>query len=1064
MPDKPSRPSRTQQSFPNVPPPEMGKIKKNEATRSGQTSQKKTQQLTRKGGDLFIVDNSDEQWKVAEYLREWCELARAMDIATGYFEIGALLALDGQWQKMEQIRLLMGDEVSKRTHQAFQSAINLLGAKLDDSIEREKESNDFLRGVPAIVQALNSGQINARVYREHKFHAKAYITHSKFEVVGSTALVGSSNFTYPGLHDNIELNVRIRNDVEELQAWYEQYWDEAEDVTPELLKVIERHIREYSPFEVYAKALYEFFKGHEMTAGEWEKTESVIYPIHDTYQKEGYHALMKIANHYRGALLCDSVGLGKTFIGLMVIERLIFERKRVALIVPKSARKPVWENKINKYLPGMTGDFSNIVIYNHTDLLRGGDWQKKMENIALKADAVIIDEAHHFRNQASQSYRMLYSMLEGKQVFLLTATPVNNSLLDLQHEIELFSRRVPDYFRSAPLGIHSLVGHFRTMETALKTLVGEGDNEVQISTLEAEQILSKDELFRALVVQRSRAYARQSQQQDNKNNVVFPARNPPTVVKFSLVKSYGKLLDLLERAFRKDKPLLALAMYNPLGYPQVEDSLIDPMEKGRQAQIVGLIRTLLLKRFESSAKAFEDSCEVLLLKLLAFVSVNSHSGAEKRRLERWLAQHAEIIERVRNEHPVKEDEGQEEDETPAELDEADGRLSRSEYRVDEMIDETYLDMDQILVFLQELENFQPANDDKLQALIRLLKEDPLLSKNKVLIFTEYKYTARYLAAELKKAGIGPLDEVDGSSVNARGDTITLFAPYYNDSSSAELAANGRTETRVLISTDVLSEGLNLQDATLMMNYDLHWNPVRLMQRIGRVDRRLDPKIEAVMCSDHPDWAEQRGKINFWNFLPPEELDRLLALYERVAHKTLRISKTFGIEGRQLLRPEDDYQALKDFNTAYEGSTTSEEAMRLAYRDLTLQYPDLEDRLKALPLRVFSGEAHPSQGCRAVFFCYALPAKNSVSGEWDSEAAFTQWYLVDLDNDIILEDTEQINLVIKCKLETSRRIVLDQNLLVSTRKRVEKHITNTYLKSVQAPVGIKPVLKAWMEVA
>src|SRR5690606_7221861 len=117
----------------------------------------------------------------------------------------------------------------------------------------------------------------------HKFHAKAYITHSKFEVVGSTALVGSSNFTYPGLYDNIELNVRIRNDVEELQAWYERYWDESEDVTPSLLRVIEPHIREYSPFEVYAKALYEFFKGHEMTAGEWEKTESKIYPILDTY-------------------------------------------------------------------------------------------------------------------------------------------------------------------------------------------------------------------------------------------------------------------------------------------------------------------------------------------------------------------------------------------------------------------------------------------------------------------------------------------------------------------------------------------------------------------------------------------------------------------------------------------------------------------------------------------------------------------------------------------------------------------------------------------------------------
>jgi len=111
----------------------------------------------------------------------------------------------------------MGDEVSKRTQQAFVAALGQIKASLDQSIEHEKEANDFLKGVPAIVDALQNGQINARIYRERKFHAKAYITHSKYEVMGSTALVGSSNFTYPGLNDNIELNVRIRNDVEELQ-------------------------------------------------------------------------------------------------------------------------------------------------------------------------------------------------------------------------------------------------------------------------------------------------------------------------------------------------------------------------------------------------------------------------------------------------------------------------------------------------------------------------------------------------------------------------------------------------------------------------------------------------------------------------------------------------------------------------------------------------------------------------------------------------------------------------------------------------------------------------------
>lgn len=384
---------------------------------TGKLSDSSTKEPAKRSSDLFIVDNSDDQWKAARYLRDWCDVAKSMDVATGYFEIGALLALDGQWQKMEHIRILMGDEVSLCTRQAFEKALSGLAQKLDDSIEVEKEKNDFLGGVPAIVEALRAGKIQCRVYKERKFHAKAYITHAKLDVIGPVALVGSSNFTYPGLTDNVELNVRIRHDVEELQEWYESYWNDAEEVTPEILKIIERHTREITPFEVYVKALFEFFQGHEMTASEWERTGSVMYPVLDHYQKEGYHALIKMAEQYNGALLCDSVGLGKTFIGLMLIERLLFERKKVVLIVPKAANEPVWKAKLRRYLPKALGEWSTLRIYNHSDLLRSGKYIESMESIRQEADAIVIDEAHHFRNRASQSYEKLFGMLDKKQVF-----------------------------------------------------------------------------------------------------------------------------------------------------------------------------------------------------------------------------------------------------------------------------------------------------------------------------------------------------------------------------------------------------------------------------------------------------------------------------------------------------------------------------------------------------------------------------------------------------------------------------------------------------------------------
>ena len=136
--------------------------------------------------------------------------------------------------------------------------------------------------------------------------------------------------------------MQLRREVEELQQWYDAHWDEAEDVTAEVLKVIERHTREYLPFEVYAKALQEYFRNYEETAGDWEQNQSRMYPVLDQYQRDGYGALLKIGGKYGGAFLCDGVGLGKTFVGLMLIERLVkFERKKVQLIVPKSGREPL---------------------------------------------------------------------------------------------------------------------------------------------------------------------------------------------------------------------------------------------------------------------------------------------------------------------------------------------------------------------------------------------------------------------------------------------------------------------------------------------------------------------------------------------------------------------------------------------------------------------------------------------------------------------------------------------------------------------------------------------------
>ena len=300
-----------------------------------------------------------------------------------------------------------------------------------------------------------------------------------------------------------------------------------------------------------------------------------------------------------------------------------------------------------------------------------------------------------------------------------------------------------------------------------------------------------------------------------------------------------------------------------------------------------------------------------------------------------------------------------EDIVPAEFLESVKRLGRDEYEVVEMIQETFLDLDQIVSFLEEAKKFEPRHDDKLKKLIRLLKSKELETQ-KVLIFTEFADTARYLYRQLTEAGIEGVAQVDSATKGNRADILQRFSPYYNGTNSATLREQGKQEIRVLISTDVLSEGLNLQDASRMMNYDIHWNPVRLMQRIGRVDRRMNPAIEEALVRDHPEVASSRGKVSFWNFLPPDELNALLTLYTKVTQKTLLISKTLGIEGKKLFTPEDDFAALKEFNHAYEGTKTAIEEMHLEYQALVQDHPELADHLNALPGSFFSGRKRPAR--------------------------------------------------------------------------------------------------------
>jgi hypothetical protein len=323
--------------------------------------------------DLYIVDNSTPEQSVKKYLNEWCGISRQMDIATGYFEVGGLLELDGKWQKLEKSRSILGSEITKRTREIIEETKNFFLKSIDRSIDEENEKNEFLTGLPSVLEALKSRKIECRVFDKNKFHAKAFITYfredyhkqfpSSMNVPAGYALVGSSNFTSAGLTRNIELDVQVAHNVEALQDWFEKYWGEGTDITEAVFTTMENHCKEYSPYQVYLKSMYDYFKSHEQSVSEWEKNESKVYPELSQYQKDGYNSLLRIAEKYRGAFLCDGVGLGKTFVGMMLIERLVYKDfKSVVLIVPAATRLPVWEATIRRYLPDLIDSFRSFKI------------------------------------------------------------------------------------------------------------------------------------------------------------------------------------------------------------------------------------------------------------------------------------------------------------------------------------------------------------------------------------------------------------------------------------------------------------------------------------------------------------------------------------------------------------------------------------------------------------------------------------------------------------------------------------------------------------------------------
>ena len=840
-----------------------------------------------------IIDN--RQRRVGDFLRERIVAGSDLSIVSAYFTIYAYEALRDALHRAGRLRFLYGEPRSVGAMDPQSEEPKSFRLNEDGGIELRHAlaQKALARACAAWIQS----KVDIRTIRQANFlHGKLY--HLQQENGVSAALVGSSNFTRRGLGfgmtPNIEVNVEVRDeaDREPLLRWFDDLWDDenlTRDAKGDVLAALARLSRAYSPEFVYYKTLFHVFEDWLARQGQREGLLHDIH-LHDTevwknlyeFQRDGVTSAINRLLRHNGCIVADSVGLGKTWTALAVIKYFELRNERVLVLCPKKleanwTRYTSWAAQRNN---PFESDRFNYAVLSHTDLSRYSGYAGAVDLAGFNwgaFDLVVIDESHNFRNEGrdrtddmghmvrrSRYNRLLEEVVKDgvrTKLLMLSATPVNTSLRDLRNQIYLMTEKRQDAFREA-LGIGNIQALFGVAQREFQQWENErrgGAGKAALFERLGADFLA---LLDAVTIARSRDHLRRFYPIVTERIGGFPERakpenlHPPTDSAGGL--SYDELHDRIG-AFR-------LAVYNPSEYLKDTSGLEEEKarlrfdQRDREHWLKGMMRVNLLKRLESSVHAFT----------LTTARILERMEEVDNRIEAWraLGGHDEI--------DARPDEDEEDEEFTV------GRRRR--YQLDELdLDRWQADLREDRAVFTDLhrraKHVTVERDAKLADLKRLLRrkveaapEDKDGRPNrKSLVFTTFADTARYLYENLADWARNELDVHTALITGGDGNRSTAAGPSRFDDilgRFAPMAQNWNNEDDdidILIATDCLSEGQNLQDCDLVVNYDIHWNPVRLLQRFGRIDRLGSRNRQVAM-------------INFW---PTENLDRYLDLRNRV---------------------------------------------------------------------------------------------------------------------------------------------------------------------------------------
>lgn len=871
--------------------------------------------------DLTFITN-EEGHKLVDRFNTLTKGTKFFDCLVGYFYSSGFHMMYKSFESTEKIRILIGISTDKKTFDLIEESKNLtlqdelnfsskearthFTQKVVEEMNNSKDSKEVEEGILKFIEWLRIKKLEIRVYPTEKIHAKLYIMTSSGGGFGDKGRVitGSSNFTQSGLRNNLEFNVELKDsrDYEYALNKFNHLWENSTDVSQKYVETIHSKTwlnNDITPYELFLKFLYEYLK--EKIQLDQESIENDYKPenfMDLEYQKDAVRDAKLKLDEFGGVFISDVVGLGKTFMTTMLAKEL---KSRILVLAPPvlldNKNPGSWPNAFREFMIG--GVYFESIGKLDSVIKRGTD----------KYDVVIIDEAHRFRTESTQMYEKLFKICRGKRVILVTATPLNNTPMDILSLIKLFQNTHKSTLPNPK--VRDLDKYFKSLQSKLKSLDRQRDKEEYLKIVKQNAEDIRANVLQYLMVRRTRTVIDKYYGDDlKKQKLVFPkVKEPkPVIYHFSedLDSIFNNTLNLVVKEFKYSR-------YTPLLYLKEE---LPENQQTPQKNMGRWMKILLLKRLESSFFAFKKSISRFIQSYKRFIK--EYEKGYVFISERYTSKVFELLE---------------DDDTDAVerlIEEEKARKEPASKFNSEFIRDLKSDLEILTTIEKMWVNIDI--DPKLEKFVTVLKNDSILKNNKIIVFTESRETAEYL--EFKLNTIFNHKVLAYSSVSGE---VTRERIIENFDPSSRIKKN---DIKILVTTEILSEGVNLNRSNIVINYDIPWNPIKMMQRVGRINR-----VGKNLPFD---------EIYTYNFFPAGPINEHMALTEAAEIKIQSFIEMLGNDAKLLTDEEIKSHELfkrlnsKEILTGEDETEDRELEWLLKLRDIRDNEPELFEKIKRLP--------------------------------------------------------------------------------------------------------------------